>query len=82
LTLDEIAERVAGEDFSFLQPLELGTGDLPKIELTAEQFEEVRHGRFIPIENAETVLAGFHKGKLIAILEKREETYKPRKVFL
>ena len=82
LTLDEIAERVAVEDFSFLQPLELGTGDLPKIELTEEQLEEVRHGRFIPIENADNILAAFHKGKLIAILEKREEYYKPKKVFL
>ena len=82
LTLDEIAERVAVEDFSFLYPLELGTGNLPKIELTEEQLEEVRHGRFIPIENAENILAAFHKGKLIAILEKREEYYKPKKVFL
>lgn len=82
LTLDEIAERVAVEDFTFLQPLELGTGDLPKIELTIEQLEEVRFGRFIFIENAATILAGFHKGKLIAILEKREEAYKPKKVFL
>ena len=82
LTLDEIAERVATEDFSFLYPLELGTGNLPKIELTEEQLEEVRHGRFIPIENAENILAAFHKGKLIAILEKREEYYKPKKVFL
>ena len=82
LTLDERAERVATEDFSFLYPLELGTGNLPKIELTEEQLEEVRHGRFIPIENAENILAAFHKGKLIAILEKREEYYKPKKVFL
>ena len=82
LTLEEIAERVAVEDFTFLQPLELGTGDLPKIELTIEQLEEVRFGRFIFIENAATILAGFHKGKLIAILEKRDEYYKPKKVFL
>ena len=80
--MDEIAERVAVEDFSFLHPLELGTGDLPKLELTADQLEEVRYGRFIPIENAETVLAAFHEGKLIAILEKRDLSYKPKKGFL
>ena len=82
LTLDEIAERVAVEDFSFLQPLELGTGDLPKLELTADQLEEVRYGRFITLEDAGLELAAFYEGKLVAILEKKDQSYKPKKVFL
>ena len=82
LTLDEIAERVAVEDFSFLQPLELGIGDLVKIDLTKEQAEDVRFGRFIDVNSNETQVAGFFQGKLLAILEKRDEEYKPRKVFL
>ncbi|MDK8090783.1 tRNA pseudouridine(55) synthase TruB [Streptococcus intermedius] len=82
LTLDEIAERVAEEDFSFLQPLELGIGDLVKIDLTKEQAEDVRFGRFIDVNSNETQVAGFFQGKLLAILEKRDEEYKPRKVFL
>ena len=44
LTLDEIAERVAVDDFSFLQPLELGIGDLLKVELSDEQVEDVTSG--------------------------------------
>ena len=82
LTLDEIAERVAVDDFSFLQPLELGIGDLVRVELSDEQAEDVRNGRFISLVSEEAELAGFYKEKLVAILEKREVAYKPRKVFL
>ena len=82
LTLDEIAEQVTVGDFSFLQPLELGIGDLVKIDLTKEQAEDVRFGRFIDVDSNETQVAGFFQGKLLAILEKRNKEYKPRKVFL
>ena len=82
LTLEQIAERVAEEDYSFLQPLELGIGDLLKVELSDEQVEDVRNGRFISLVSDEAELAAFHNEKLIAILEKRVNQYKPRKVFL
>lgn len=82
LTLDEIVEQVTVGDFSFLQPLELGIGDLVKVELTENQAENVRFGRFIDVDSNETQVAGFFQGKLLAILEKRNKEYKPRKVFL
>ena len=82
LTLEELAEKVAKGDLSFLHPLEIGTGDLEKVELTAEEVGEVQVGRFIPVESEARELAAFYQGKLVAILEKREELYKPRKVFL
>ena len=82
LTLEEVAEKVAQGDLSFLHPLEVGTGDLEKVELTVEEVGEVQVGRFIPVESDSKELAAFYQGKLVAILEKREELYKPRKVFL
>lgn len=82
LTLEQIAERVAEEDYSFLQPLELGIGDLLKVGLSDEQVEDVRNGRFINLISDETELAGFYGEKLVAILEKRKDQFKPRKVFL
>ena len=82
LTLEELAEKVAQGDLSFLHPLEVGTGDLEKVELTVEEVGEVQVGRFIPVESDSKELAAFYQGKLVAILEKREELYKPRKVFL
>ena len=82
LTLEQIAERVAEEDYSFLQPLELGIGDLLKVELSDEQVEDVRNGRFISLVSDEAELAGFYGEKLVAILEKRKNQFKPRKVFL
>ena len=81
LTLEEVAEKVQAGDFDFLHPLEIGTGDLVKVNLTPEQAEEVRFGRFIELEQTEKELAGFEGEKLLAILEKREQLYKPRKVF-
>ena len=50
LTLDEIAERVAVDDFSFLQSLELGIGDLLRVELSDEQVEDVKNGRFYQLD--------------------------------
>lgn len=82
LTIEEIADKVAQEDYSFLRPIEQGIGDLPVVELTSSQVEEARFGRFLTVEHQEALLAGFHQGRLIAILEQREDYYKPRKVFL
>ena len=73
LTLDEIAERVAADDFSFLQPLELGIGDLVKVELSDEQVEDVRNGRFISLMSEEAELAGFYKEKLVAIWKSEKQ---------
>ena len=81
LTLNEIEEKVQAGELDFLHPLEIGTGDLVKVYLTPEQAEEVRFGRFIELEQTEKELAGFEGDKLLAILEKRDTLYKPRKVF-
>ena len=82
LTLAEISDLVEKGDFSFLRPLELGIGDLPTVELTSEQVTEVSFGRRISLETDVDLLAAFHQGKLIAILERRDDLYKPRKVML
>ena len=81
LTLKEISEKVEAGQLDFLHPIEIGTGDLVKVYLTPEQAEEVRFGRFIELEQTEKELAGFEGDKLLAILEKRDYLYKPRKVF-
>ena len=82
LTLAEISDLVEKEDFSFLRPLELGIGDLPTVELTSEQVTEVSFGRRISLNSHADLLAAFHQDKLIAILERRDDLYKPRKVML
>ena len=65
----------------FLHPLEIGTGDLVKVFLSPEEATEVRFGRFIELEQTDKELAAFEGDKLLAILEKRGNLYKPRKVF-
>lgn len=82
LTLESIAKKVEEKDFSFLHPLEIGIGDLSKVQLSKEQVEEVRFGRFVHLEMIEQEVSGFFGEKLVAILEKRDSHYKPRKVFL
>ena len=81
LTLEEISEKVKAGQLDFLHPIEIGTGDLVKVYLTPQQAEEVRFGRFIELEHSEKEVAAFEGDKLLAILEKRENLYKPRKVF-
>ena len=82
LTLAEISDLVEKGNFSFLRPLELGIGDLPTVELTSEQVIEVSFGRRISLETNVDLLAAFYQGKLVAILERRDDLYKPRKVML
>ena len=81
LTLEEIAEKVEAGELDFLHPLEIGTGDLVKVNLTPELADEVRYGRFIELECSEKEVAAFEGEKLLAIMEKRDHLYKPRKVF-
>ena len=82
LTLEEIAEKVEAVQLDFLHPLEIGTGDLVKVYLTPEQAEEVRFGRFIELEHTVKEVAAFEGERLLAILEKRDHLYKPRKVLI
>ena len=81
LTLEEIAQKVEAGELDFLYPLEIGTGDLVKVNLTPEQADEVRYGRFIELECSEKEVAAFEGENLLAIMEKRDHLYKPRKVF-
>ena len=81
LTLEEIAHKVEAGELDFLHPLEIGTGDLVKVNLTPEQADEVRYGRFIELECSEKEVAAFEGENLLAIMEKRDHLYKPRKVF-
>ena len=81
LTLDEIAAKVEAGQLDFLHPLEIGIGNLVKVFLSPEEATEVRFGRFIELEQSDKELAAFEGDKLLAILEKRGNLYKPRKVF-
>lgn len=80
LSLGEIAERVAADDLSFLLPIEYGVLDLPAVQVTEEQAQELAYGRFIQLDQSENLLAAFRGDKVLAILEKRDQLYKPRKV--
>lgn len=82
LTLAEITDKVALEDFSFLLPIEYGVMDLPRVDLTEDQKIEISFGRKIALDKKDEQLAGFYEDKLVAILMPRDDLYKPHKVFI
>jgi TruB: tRNA pseudouridine synthase B len=82
LTLSEITEKVAQDDFSFLLPIEYGVMDLPRVDLTENQVTEISFGRKIALDRTEEQLAAFYQDKVVAILIPRDDLYKPNKVFI
>ena len=80
LTLSQISEMVEAGDTSFLLPIEFGVQDLPAVQVTADDAKEISFGRFIAIDSQEPLVAAFLGDKVLAIMEKRNQVYKPRKV--
>lgn len=82
LSLSEIADKAAAGDFSFILPIEYGVLSLPHAVLSEEEATEISFGRRISLPQKDELLAAFYEDKLVAVLEKREAFYKPKKVFL
>ncbi|WP_154864405.1 tRNA pseudouridine(55) synthase TruB [Streptococcus vestibularis] len=80
LTLSQISEMVEAGDTSFLLPIEFGVQDLPAVQVTEDDAKEISFGRFISIDSQEPLVAAFLGDKVLAIMEKRNQVYKPRKV--
>lgn len=80
LSLNEIEEKWNQSDLSFLLPVEYGLSSLPKVIISNEQYEDLKFGRFITIDSTEAIIVAFYQENAVAILEKRDGTYKPKKV--
>ncbi|MBF0806044.1 MULTISPECIES: tRNA pseudouridine(55) synthase TruB [unclassified Streptococcus] len=80
--LEAIEELVAQGQETFLLPLEYGVSSLPAYELSREETEELRYGRWIQAAVSQNRVAAFYEGKLLAILEKKGDMFKPHKVFV
>ena len=74
LSLSQISEMVEAGDQSFLLPIEFG------VQVTEDDAKEISFGRFISINSQEPLVAAFLGDKVLAIMEKRGQVYKPRKV--
>lgn len=82
LTLGELEDLVSASDWSFLKPLESGLGNLKQVMIGEANRDAIGYGRAIQIETTDDYVAALYEGKLVAILEKRGNWYKPHKVFL
>ena len=80
LSLSQISEMVEAGDQSFLLPIEFGVQDLPAVQVTEDDAKEISFGRFISIDSQEPLVVAFLGDKVLAIMEKRNQVYKPRKV--
>lgn len=88
VTLEEIRTLVENETYSFVHPIEEGVKDLVQRSLSQEQYEDVRHGRFLSQEDlglAETteLVAIFYQELLVGIYgphPKQANMYKPVKI--
>ncbi|MGT2934723.1 tRNA pseudouridine(55) synthase TruB [Streptococcus castoreus] len=81
-TLHEISEMISRQDMRFLLPIEYGVSDLPKMVVSDSEMTEISFGRRVNLPSQEPLLAAFYHEKLIAILEKCNKQYKPRKVLI
>ncbi|MGT2887283.1 tRNA pseudouridine(55) synthase TruB [Streptococcus didelphis] len=81
-TLSQIKDMVEDGDHSFLLPLALGVSDLPQVEINQDDKREISFGRKISLACQDPLVAVFNQAELVAILEKREDGYKPKKVLI
>ncbi len=79
LTLEEISEKKEAGELDSPSAWDWYR-DLVKVNLTPEQVDEVRYDVFIGVKSVARRVP-LSKAKLLAIMEKREHLYKPRKVF-
>lgn len=82
LTLGQIAEMVEKNDDSFFLPIEYGVSDLPKLAITETEKIDISFGRKLSLPSLEPLLVVFFKDQLVAVMEKQDELYKPRKVLI
>ncbi|MGT2906272.1 tRNA pseudouridine(55) synthase TruB [Streptococcus dentiloxodontae] len=82
LSLNQIAEKAARGDWDFLLPVEYGLSGLPKIQVSEEIAQDISFGRFVELDSSEALITAFLNDKVLAVMEKREHLYKPRKVLI
>ncbi|MCK1243737.1 tRNA pseudouridine(55) synthase TruB [Streptococcus uberis] len=81
-TLNEIETLISQDKQDFLLPIEAGVEGLPKLVITDSEKSDIVHGRRVNLPSNEPTLAVFFEDSLVAILEKRDDSYKPKKVLV
>lgn len=69
----------------YLLPPDMALAEYPRVDLTAPEAEDIRHGRLIPVDEAREFAGDLARaydpeGLFFAILERRGIRWKPRKV--
>lgn len=75
---------LAAHDATFLTSPEQALTDFPRVDLTDAEADHLIHGRTIPSKEADGITAmGYNPhGRLLAVLESRDERWHPAKVFM
>jgi tRNA pseudouridine55 synthase len=77
----EDAEELDGVSWADVIPLKEILSDFPCHHLSDEEWEHIRHGRVIPVRVMEEPLIAWHRELPAAILERKGDGAKARKVF-
>ncbi len=81
-SLEAIAEAVDKKDWRFLEPIEIGLKELPSETVSQADCQDLLFGRFITLNCQDPLLIAKYDDKAIAVLERRGEQYKPKKVLV
>lgn len=86
VTWDDLdAAMASGTWRDYLLPPDMALADYPRVDLTAEEAEDIRHGRLIPVDGEREFAGALARaydpeGRFFAVLEQRGIRWKPHKV--
>ena len=86
VTWDDLdAAMASGTWRDYLLPPDMALADYPRVDLTAEEAEDIRHGRLIPVDSEREFAGGLARAydpedRFFAVLEQRGIRWKPHKV--
>ncbi|WEG72753.1 tRNA pseudouridine(55) synthase TruB [Vagococcus intermedius] len=88
LTLTQVSEKMAGEEFDFLQPIEQAMSLFQRLDLTDLEYQSVKDGGFLKVNdyctlNPSELIAVYHNQLLVSIYGQHPtklEFFKPIKV--
>ncbi|WLV76753.1 tRNA pseudouridine(55) synthase TruB [Lacticaseibacillus parahuelsenbergensis] len=83
VSLEALGQHIAdGTLASVIQPIDIAFAELPKVDLTADQYDDVRHGRFLTLQLDGPRVRLHYDGVLKAIYRFEKHQYRPDIMFL
>jgi tRNA pseudouridine55 synthase len=83
VSLEALGQHITeGTLASVIQPIDIAFAELPKVDLTDDQYDDVRHGRFLTLQLDGPRVRLRYDGVLKAIYRFEKHQYRPDIMFL